>query len=139
MDNIGAFNLAHEIMRGAEMEIRERTGLKIILRLTSEEQEYINPEIIAAKIADSLGYDMDDIRSKSRHPHLVDTRVIISFMLRNHLGRKISMSEIGSLINVDHSSIVHYLRKAKNMMDIGDVGFIKKYNKAMRTMEMKTP
>ena len=59
-------------------------------------------------IAQEHGYTVEDILGKSRLKHLVAVRRLCIVMLRK---RAYSTTEIGRLLNRDHSTIVHALNK----------------------------
>ena len=51
---------------------------------------------------------LDDVYGKSRKQDVVYTRMTIAYFLRRHT--ILSTTEIGRLINRDHSTIVYYLK-----------------------------
>ena len=51
---------------------------------------------------------LDDVCGRGRKQDIVYTRMTIAYFLRQHT--ILSTTEIGRLINRDHSSIVHYLK-----------------------------
>lgn len=59
-------------------------------------------------LAEGYGYTVADILSPKRHRHLVFVRNLCVFMLRN---KGYSTTEIGRIMNRDHSTIVHALNK----------------------------
>jgi len=56
----------------------------------------------------------DEIKSSSRKRKLVDRRMIIAVILYNKC--TFSYSELGRFINRDHATIMHYLKKHKDLM-----------------------
>jgi chromosomal replication initiator protein len=59
-------------------------------------------------LAEGYGYTVADILGPSRHRHLVSVRNRCVFMLRD---KGYSTTEIGRIMNRDHSTIVHALNK----------------------------
>jgi chromosomal replication initiation ATPase DnaA len=59
-------------------------------------------------LAEGYGYTVADILGPKRHRHLVFVRNLCVFMLRN---KGYSTTEIGRIMNRDHSTIVHALNK----------------------------
>jgi chromosomal replication initiator protein len=59
-------------------------------------------------LAEGYGYTVADILGQKRHRHLVFVRNLCVFMLRN---KGYSTTEIGRIMNRDHSTIVHALNK----------------------------
>jgi chromosomal replication initiation ATPase DnaA len=60
------------------------------------------------ELAEKHGYTVEDILGRSRHKKLVAVRLWCVLMLR-HKGY--STTEIGRIMNRDHSTIVHALNK----------------------------
>tara|TARA_B100000965_G_C19152065_1_gene566458 strand:+ start:101 stop:535 length:435 start_codon:yes stop_codon:yes gene_type:complete len=54
-------------------------------------------------------YNIQDISVKNRRPKFVEARVVYSIIVRQN--SNYTLSEIGNLINRDHSSICHYNEK----------------------------
>ena len=59
-------------------------------------------------LAEGYGYTVEDILGPSRLKHLVSVRNRCVFMLRD---KGYSTTEIGRIMNRDHSTIVHALNK----------------------------
>lgn len=59
-------------------------------------------------IAQGYGYTVADILGPKRRRHLVSVRNLCVFMLRD---KGYSTTEIGRIMNRDHSTIVHALNK----------------------------
>lgn len=63
-------------------------------------------------VAQEHGYTVHDIIGKSRFKHLVAVRLLCILMLRE---RGYSTTEIGRLMDRDHSTIVHALNKEQKV------------------------
>lgn len=74
--------------------------------MTPKQANIIDMDTIASK----HGYTVDDILGKSRMKSLVAVRRQCVVMLRN---RGYSTTEIGRIMNRDHSTIVHALQMSK--------------------------
>ena len=59
-------------------------------------------------LAEGYGYTVADILGPKRHRHLVSVRRLCALMLRD---KGYSTTEIGRIMNRDHSTIVHALNK----------------------------
>ena len=67
----------------------------------------MNDKIIQT-VCKTWSTSLDDVCGKSRKQEVVYTRMTIAYFLRQYT--KLSTTEIGNLINRDHSTIVHYLK-----------------------------
>lgn len=61
-----------------------------------------------ARLADGYGYTVEDMLGKSRFKRVVAVRRLCVLMLRE---KGYSTTEIGRIMNRDHSTIVHALNK----------------------------
>ena len=67
----------------------------------------MNDKIIQT-VCKTWNRSLDDVCGRSRKQDVVYTRMTIAYFLRRHT--TLSTTEIGRLINRDHSTIVHYLK-----------------------------
>lgn len=67
----------------------------------------MNDKIIQT-VCKTWNRSLDDVCGRSRNQDVVYTRMTIAYFLRQYT--KLSTTEIGRLINRDHSTIVHYLK-----------------------------
>lgn len=67
----------------------------------------MNDKIIQT-VCKTWNKSLDDVCGKSRNQDVVYTRMTIAYFLRRHT--ILSTTEIGRLINRNHSTIVHYLK-----------------------------
>lgn len=58
------------------------------------------------KICYSYGVSVMDVRSMSRKERLVDVRRVFSIIAKS---RGYGPTEVGRFLNIDHSSVIHYL------------------------------
>lgn len=68
---------------------------------------------VMEEVADSFGITTDDILSRSRIARRVNARAVAAFILTRHLG--LSTTEAGALMQRDHGTIIHYVRKVDGM------------------------
>ncbi len=66
-----------------------------------------------------------NVITKNRKRHEVEARMVYSSMLRD-MGY--SLTQIGGVLKKDHTTVIHYLRKLKELTDI-DKSLLKKYLK----------
>lgn len=67
----------------------------------------MNDKIIQT-VCKTWNRSLDDVYGKSRKQDVVYTRMTIAYFLRQYT--KLSTTEIGNLINRDHTTIIHYLK-----------------------------
>jgi chromosomal replication initiator protein len=76
--------------------------------------------------ADFLKVRYEKLRSKDRYRHLTEARHMISHLLRNNTELRMSLKEIGHLLNKrDHTTIINGLKRVHNYMET-DEGFKEK-------------
>jgi transcriptional regulator of heat shock response len=74
-----------------------------------------------------------DVYSKCRKRDVVEARMMLASMLRE-MG--FSLNTIGSFLNKDHTTIIHYTRKLNQLIDVDKV-FLTKYLKCRELMIFK--
>lgn len=74
------------------------------------------PEIfeIIDTICDYLNVEYIHVKQKRRFRELVDARQIICYFLEIYFKGKITLSDIGHLLNIDHASVVHARKMVLN-------------------------
>lgn len=74
-----------------------------------------------------------DIFTKNRKRYVVESRMVFTSILRD-MGY--SLKEIGRTLKKDHTTIIHYERKLKNLLDV-DKSLLKKYLKCRELLTLK--
>lgn len=74
-----------------------------------------------------------DIFTKNRKRYVVESRMVFASILRD-MGY--SLKEIGKTLNKDHTTIIHYERKLKDLTSI-DRSLLKKYLKCRELLTLK--
>jgi DNA-binding transcriptional MerR regulator len=74
-----------------------------------------------------------DIFTKNRKRYVVESRMVFSTILRD-MGY--SLKEIGRILKKDHTTIIHYERKLKALLDV-DKSLLKKYLKCRELLTLK--
>lgn len=72
----------------------------------------VNPNDIIDYITQEEGVTISEIRQKNNKPRYAYIRYIIAFMLKRY--SKLTVNEIGSYLNRDHSSITHGIKQIRN-------------------------
>ena len=109
-----------EITERAEREIRELTGLDVMIYGTlrvSRNKKTIDDYLRI--VARALDMDVSDYKKKSRVRDFVDLRCLAATMIRNGLPH-VSLNDIGRALGVDHTSIYHYLERNDNLLSVND-------------------
>lgn len=73
-------------------------------------------EKILEDVCDYYDVSMECIKSKDRFQNLVDARQVYCYLCRSYTVA--SLSEIGNLINRDHSTVVWGVNKIKDFIDV---------------------
>lgn len=71
-------------------------------------------DILIKIVEEVSGVTSDKLISKSRLRPLVELRMICSNVLKE--SHKISVEKIGSILNIDHSTVSYHLRTHKNLL-----------------------
>jgi len=66
-------------------------------------------------VAEWFDISIKDILGYRRSRNIVNARSVVAFILRNNTS--MSLPEIGTLINRDHSSVIHAVRRIKTLVD----------------------
>ncbi len=67
-----------------------------------------------------------DVNDKGRPRHVVEARMAYAYILRQ-IGR--TLVEVAKSLNKDHTTIIHYMRTVKNLIEV-DPSYARKYVKA---------
>jgi hypothetical protein len=60
--------------------------------------------------------DYDDMMSKRRFRELVDTRQMICYIINKYYHERVTLADIGLIINCDHSSVIHSIKCVNNLI-----------------------
>jgi len=126
----GRLNVAKNITRAAEQQIKKETGMCIRLMIGAEIDGTYSPERMLEVIAHALEVDTTSYTQKSRLREIVELRFIASRLLRQYFPtltlQQISMYYGGQ----DHTSVINGLARAAMLLDCKDEEFTRKYNTA---------
>ena len=75
---------------------------------------YVTPSVLLDKICRAMELDRVDVTSRSRAKRLIMARAMFSYLARE---RGMSLSDIGDLIDRDHSCITYYLKNFDDYLD----------------------
>lgn len=67
-------------------------------------------------ISSVTGIPIPEILGKSRKSEIVEARHLLCYSLR----KRHTTSEVGRMVNIDHSSVVHAVKKIKDLLSIND-------------------
>jgi len=134
-------NSLNIIISRAEHEIFSTTGLRMKL-LAIGDDENIQADQYAEEmlsvIANALGYLYADMKKKSRHKEYLHMRYLGAFFLKQYYPF-MTLEEIGYLIGLgDHTSVLHALTQAKNLIDTSNEMFTPKYQKVLEAITQWT-
>ena len=83
------------------------------------------PKLIS-ELLKGTDVSIGEVKSKARHRHIVDCRMVIGHLLREEL--KMPLQKVGFNINRDHSTVLHYCNTVPIMLDVNDKFFMEKYD-----------
>lgn len=61
-----------------------------------------------------LNVDFEEVKAKRRFRELVDARQIICYFIEIYFKNKITLSDVGHLVNIDHASVLHAKKMVQN-------------------------
>lgn len=88
-----------------------------------------NNEIAAVvfnEVKNEYGVTAFQLYSSSRHQAIREARQVFSHLMRKHTD--MTLSEIGKLVNRDHSTVIHACRTVESDID-GNVRYKKRYER----------
>ncbi len=131
-----SIDTARNIARTAQRQIKNTTGMQVTLLLCPNEDSIKTPEHMLKVIALALNLSPKCYKMKTRARHIVELRFIGAMLLRMHFPR-ITLQQIATLFGgLDHTSVISGLARANNLIYTGDVRFLKKYNTALKTVNV---
>lgn len=83
-------------------------------------------DILAFAVEEITGFTREEFISKKRKRYLVELRVVCANILKENKS-KITCEKIGELMNVDHSTVVHYTKLHPTLMGHRDGKYKKKF------------
>ena len=100
------------------------------------EDTFKTPEQMLKIIALSLDMSYDCFRMKSRAREIAELRFIGALFLRMNF-TYLTLSDIATLFGgQDHTSIISGMTRAHNLIYTGDLRFLKKYNTALKSVNL---
>jgi len=127
---------ARHIARSAQRQIKDRTGMRVTLLLYPNENASRTPDQMLKVVALALDMNPDCFSMKSRMREITELRFIGAMFLRMNFPY-VTLNEIAALFGgQDHSSIISGLTRAHNLIYTGDLRFIKKYNTALKSVDI---
>lgn len=102
-------------------------GIKAYLRTVDEEvyrkhkQMYLNHdkhiENICRIIFAYFDVPLETIKEKNRYAQIIRAKQFTAYFLRREV-RKITLTEIGDIFNLDHATALHSIKKIKGLIEI---------------------
>jgi chromosomal replication initiation ATPase DnaA len=127
---------ARNIVRSAQQQIKNKTGLGVTLLVYAEGATSKTPEQMLAIIAAALGMSTDCYRMRTREKNVVELRFIGALFLRRNFPL-VTLQQIAALFGgQDHSSVINGLSRAYGLIYSEDERFLKKYNAALQTVDV---
>jgi hypothetical protein len=99
------FNVIDRIIGKIELRYRRITESKI-------DQKHLNPSLVLLDVCNKTGLTPEALKGKTRKREVVDARHV--YFRRCREVTKASLSEIGSVVYRDHSTVLHGINEARN-------------------------
>lgn len=127
-----------QIVGNAESKIKFETGLKIKLVIVNETQPE-NLAEVAAKVVDDCctiwATTKEYVAAKERQRDRVCMRSLVFHLLRTKY--KMPLPFIGKLFNCDHTTVIHNIKTAENLLFTSDELMMLFYNPIKHLYESK--
>ncbi len=98
-----------------ELEVDSSVSMELVERISKDvirsEKSYA-PEYIVEKIAAYYNLTVEDILGKGKTKNIANARQIAIYLMRKLTG--LTLAEIGSALNRDHSTVLHSIRKIED-------------------------
>jgi hypothetical protein len=111
-------------MSSSENCTKAKLSYNAIPGMVREQKEVSSNKLFAA-IEAITGHNKTQLRSKLRERTLVEARQIFCTLMYKHTEQ--GLANIGSLVNRDHTTVIHSIKTVKNLTEI-DSKFKTKYN-----------
>lgn len=113
------------ILERAEQDIKRITGVAVSLEIIGLQPISINnPDVVAKVICDHFAIGKKQLCGRDRDINFVLARqCFIYFLCRKFRGR-LSMMKVGKLLSRDHTTIVHHVKRIKDMIEVKDQLFM---------------
>ncbi len=123
-----------QIARPVEQMVKERTGMSINVLQYPTELVNTTPQRMLHVIALALDMNPECYRMKTRVRSIVEMRFIATLFLRQHFPA-LTLHQIAAYFGgQDHSSVIHGLSRAHNLIYVQDSEFLKKYNATLKSV-----
>jgi len=127
---------ARHIARSARQQIKDKTGMQVTVVVYPTDTSLKSPEQMLRVVAIALDMYTECYRLKTRVRTIVELRFIAAMLLRSNFA-KITLHQIAALFGgQDHTSIMSGLARAHALIYAGDPGFMKKYNTALKAVNI---
>lgn len=130
-------NYLHELMRDMEEKAQQKLGLSVhfgVYMRSKKISMLLSEEEAVEIMANALNITLKDLRSASRKQHLVMARKVIVAVMRATY--KINLMDLATLLGrKDHTTAIHLMTSATNMINSEDEHFLKLYDIAKKSLE----
>ena len=125
------------IVRSPQREIRNRTGMTVSLMFNHSGTDNLKtPEAMMQVIAIALDMHTGYYKKRSRARDVVELRFIAAQLMRVYFPY-ITLQQIASLFGgQDHTSIINGIARAHSLIYIGDAGFTRKHDLAVKAVNL---
>jgi single-strand DNA-binding protein len=77
-----------------------------------------DPETMIKAVCKYYKIKREDLFNRRRHREVVNRKFVLAYLLYEQCG--IGVVYISRILNVDHTSVIHYLQKFRGFLDVGD-------------------
>jgi chromosomal replication initiation ATPase DnaA len=127
-EQIAHYNTAYLIIRQAEQDIHDKTGMQIRLQLQPHlpNPAFKSPQHLLEIVATELHMRMTDYKKRSRLKDYTELRFIGAMLLLDYFPH-LNKVAIGRMFDQDHSTVIAGLERGRALLFGGDETFTKKY------------
>lgn len=101
------------------MEIKHSSGAYVIpgLKVNTVDKEELRIHILAA-VNQCTGHTLESLKIRSRKSALVLLRFVVFKLWKDQVG--LHLTEIGDFFDMDHTSVIHGLKRINDLLDTKD-------------------
>lgn len=125
--------MTHEDRTAAIVQLRGgidkyKQVIKSLENKIKDLQKYIDGTEVEKRIrivCEATGIPQKDVFSKSRKAEIVEARHLLCYLLNKDL----TTMDVGKVMGLDHSTVVHAVKKIKDLLSINDKRIVELVNK----------
>lgn len=127
-DDIAA--VSRDIVRIAEEQFSQKLGRRVIVTWRFVNPPFVRMEDVSRVVERVIGLKIGGIIERTKRREVIVARQILILIVKD-FDPGARWTDLGSFLNLDHSSVMYAYRKAAIYRDTGDAYFLHYYNQTL--------